>query len=589
MQALLYCDRAHVRSSNSPRINFRPNVKNSVDHDFDPVTLEIFWSRLISIADESAAALLRTSFSTIVRESNDFATVLMDRERRLARREHRRHPVVRRHPAAHQRKTFWSASRPTTWQPGDCVITNDPWLATGHLPDITMAAPIFHRGALVGFCGLDRAFARHRRLAVVGRLPRAVRGGPAHPAGAFPARRARRIDDLIDFILANVRVPDQVLGDLEAQVTAQRSVRAAAGRIPRRCRHERSAPDSRTPLQARAERAMRRAIEAVPDGELPGERSMPTASSRADDAHRLRGRRRAAPTMHVDYAGTSPQIDRGINCVMNYTTPIRSIRSNARSIRSRRATKAPIGSITRRRAGGQHPQPALSGAGQRAPAHRASAGRRHLPRARRSHSRRGASPNAAARPRCARCSAASTATATASRQVLFATGGMGAARAPRRPSTHGVSDQCRRRQHRGVREHRAAHRLAEAAAPGFRAAPGSFRGGLGQEIGDRGRARPSRCGSRCCPTGTNTRRSGSLGGARRRAGRDRVRATAHARIRSRAPPSRPGDAADACVYAGGGGYGDPRDARSRRARAARPARRLHHVRGGARRIYGLEL
>ena len=46
--------------------------------NFDPVTLEILWSRLISIADESAAALLRTSFSTIVRESNDFATVLMD-------------------------------------------------------------------------------------------------------------------------------------------------------------------------------------------------------------------------------------------------------------------------------------------------------------------------------------------------------------------------------------------------------------------------------------------------------------------------------------------------------------------------------
>ena len=43
---------------------------------FDPITLEIFWSRLISIADESATALLRTSFSTIVRESNDFGTVL---------------------------------------------------------------------------------------------------------------------------------------------------------------------------------------------------------------------------------------------------------------------------------------------------------------------------------------------------------------------------------------------------------------------------------------------------------------------------------------------------------------------------------
>ena len=51
---------------------------NDAASQFDPVTLEILWSRLISIADESAAALLRTSFSTIVRESNDFGTVLMD-------------------------------------------------------------------------------------------------------------------------------------------------------------------------------------------------------------------------------------------------------------------------------------------------------------------------------------------------------------------------------------------------------------------------------------------------------------------------------------------------------------------------------
>ena len=54
--------------------------RNAEVDPFDPVTLEIFWSRLISIADEAATGLLRTAFSTIVRESNDFATVLMDRD-----------------------------------------------------------------------------------------------------------------------------------------------------------------------------------------------------------------------------------------------------------------------------------------------------------------------------------------------------------------------------------------------------------------------------------------------------------------------------------------------------------------------------
>src|SRR3982074_3474706 len=55
------------------------DISQSAADAFDPVTLEIFWSRLISLADEAAAGLLRTAFSTIVRESNDYASVLMDR------------------------------------------------------------------------------------------------------------------------------------------------------------------------------------------------------------------------------------------------------------------------------------------------------------------------------------------------------------------------------------------------------------------------------------------------------------------------------------------------------------------------------
>src|SRR6059058_2721817 len=56
------------------------DARNADADPFDPVTIEILWSRLILIADEAATGLLRTAFSTIVRESNDFATVLMDRD-----------------------------------------------------------------------------------------------------------------------------------------------------------------------------------------------------------------------------------------------------------------------------------------------------------------------------------------------------------------------------------------------------------------------------------------------------------------------------------------------------------------------------
>ncbi|MEL0020983.1 MAG: hydantoinase B/oxoprolinase family protein, partial [Rickettsiales bacterium] len=94
--------------------------------NFDPVTLEILWSRLISIADESAAALLRTSFSTIVRESNDFATVLMDANGdSLAENTAGIPSFVGMLPDA--LKAFVKRIPIEKWNPGDCIITNDPW------------------------------------------------------------------------------------------------------------------------------------------------------------------------------------------------------------------------------------------------------------------------------------------------------------------------------------------------------------------------------------------------------------------------------------------------------------------------------
>src|ERR1700741_3687539 len=120
--------------------------------EFDPVSLEIFWRRLISIADESAAALLQTSFSTIVRESNDFATSLMDANgASLAENTAGIPSFVGILPRT--LKHLLARFPKEQWRSGDCVITNDPWMATGHLPDFTFVSPIFHRGALVGFAG----------------------------------------------------------------------------------------------------------------------------------------------------------------------------------------------------------------------------------------------------------------------------------------------------------------------------------------------------------------------------------------------------------------------------------------------------
>jgi N-methylhydantoinase B len=290
------------------------NQRNAQLDPFDPVTIEIFWSRLISIADEAATGLLRTAFSTIVRESNDFATVLMDREGNSIS-ENTGGIASFSCILPRTTKAFLERFPPETWRPGDCVITNDPWLATGHLPDFTAVSPIFYRGTLVGFSGsiahspdVGGALwsADCRELFEEGiRIP---------PTRLL--REGTRNEELAELLLANVRVPRQVLGDLDAQVIANevcvlRVVEFLddVGLV--------SLQELGGILHTRADVALRQAIAAVPDGTY-------RATLEADGFDHEVTRIMCAVTvsgerMHIDYAGTSPQIDRGINCVYNYT------------------------------------------------------------------------------------------------------------------------------------------------------------------------------------------------------------------------------------------------------------------------------
>lgn len=316
---------------------------------FDPVTLEILWSRLISITDESAAALLRASFSTIVRESNDYATVLMDEHADALAENTAGIPSFVGILPRTLKQMFDRIPR-TAWRPGDCVITNDPWLATGHLPDITMAAPIYHQGRLVGFSG---SIAHSPDIG--GSLWSAdcrelYEEGLRIPPVKFLVE-GRPNPDVFDFITGNVRVPQQVLGDLWAQVSAQQVCARRLGEFLDDAGMVDLTALSKA-LQDRAEMAMRRAIEDVPDGEY---RSTIVADGFDADETRIECRVVIRGSeLTVDYAGTSRQIDRGLNSVMNYTYaysvyPIKCALDpltprNEGSYRSVRV-EAPLGSI----------------------------------------------------------------------------------------------------------------------------------------------------------------------------------------------------------------------------------------------------
>src|SRR5207344_3336634 len=117
---------------------------------FDAVSLGIMWDRLVSLVDEIVSTLVRTSFSTIVNESYDLTCVVLDAEANSIAQGTFSVPVfigsapitlrhmLKRYPAE-------------TLKPGDVIITNDPWLGTGHLYDITMVRPVFRGGRIVAY------------------------------------------------------------------------------------------------------------------------------------------------------------------------------------------------------------------------------------------------------------------------------------------------------------------------------------------------------------------------------------------------------------------------------------------------------
>lgn len=290
------------------------NMNNPTGGNFDPVTLEIFWNRLISIADESAAALLRTSFSTIVRESNDFGTVLMD-ENGDSLSENTGGIPSFSGILPRTLKHFLARFPKETWKPGDCVITNDPWLATGHLPDITMAMPIFHDGNLVGFSG---SIAHSPDIG--GSLWSADCGELFEEGLRIPPMKflveGQPNELLQEMILSNVRLPDQVLGDLNAQVTANQVCGRRLNEFLDDSELTNLTALSQT-LQQRAETVMRRAIEEVPDGVYHA--TLDADGFAPDETHIECTIRVKGSTLNIDYAGTSPQIKRGLNTVMNYT------------------------------------------------------------------------------------------------------------------------------------------------------------------------------------------------------------------------------------------------------------------------------
>ncbi len=279
----------------------------------DPILLEVLWNRLISVVEEQARALMRTSFTSVVRESGDLSAGVFDRRGRMVAQAVTGTPghINTMATSVHH---FLREIPAETLRPGDALVTNNPQQTAGHLNDFTVITPIFRGGEIVAF------FGNTCHALDVGGRGLGADARQVYEEGLFvPVTRLFREgepnEELFRLVRANVRTPFEVVGDLYAQagsneVGGERLIEMieefGLGDIE-------SLSDE---ICTRSERAMREAIAALPDGLYEKE----AYTDGFDEPIRLAVSIRVeGDEMRLDYAGSAPQSERGINVVLNYT------------------------------------------------------------------------------------------------------------------------------------------------------------------------------------------------------------------------------------------------------------------------------
>jgi N-methylhydantoinase B len=278
-----------------------------------PVELEVCWNRLVSIASEQAATMVNSAFSVVLGEMEDLSAGVFDRRGVMLAQSVQGAPGHLGSLGIGV-KHFVAAFDEASLAPGDVLITNDPWLVSGHKHDITVVSPVFVAGRLVGFTASNC-----HAVDIGGRIFSATAEAVYEEGLHIPMMKlfdaGRRNETLFRLIETNVRSPELVLGDLMAQVSANQVAGERMATLMAEHRLGDLGPLA-DEITGRTEGLMRRAIAELPDGtyrhsiELDGFGS-PLIIAVAITVD--------GDEMTVDFDGTSAQIGMGVNCVLNYT------------------------------------------------------------------------------------------------------------------------------------------------------------------------------------------------------------------------------------------------------------------------------
>ncbi|MGU3495076.1 hydantoinase B/oxoprolinase family protein [Xanthobacteraceae bacterium A53D] len=283
---------------------------------FDPITLEVLRNALEATAQEMGTVLKHTSFSPNIKERMDASCSIFDaRAQLVAQAEH-----VPVHLGAMLRAVGPTIDVIGHLDPGDVVVVNDPFPGGGHLPDITVIAPVFAGERLIAYVA-NRA----HHSDVGGMEPGSM---PAKSTELFqegliipPVRlfkRGEMQDDILRFILANVRTPAERRGDLNAQVAA---LRIGQRRIEEMCETYGAdlLVEGFDAILDYAERRMRRRLSELPDGVFEAQDQLDEDGTDPEPVLIKVKVSVAGDTLALDFSGSARQRRGNINVVAPLT------------------------------------------------------------------------------------------------------------------------------------------------------------------------------------------------------------------------------------------------------------------------------
>jgi N-methylhydantoinase B len=281
---------------------------------FDPITLEIFWRRLISIVDESDSSVARTAFSSLLRDAHDYTCMFTDQKGRELAQGSFATPGQSGAMALGIKNLVTKLSL-ETYKPGDIFITNDPWALAGHLNDVCVMSPIFYKNNVVAFTACvfhhsdigGRVSSDNHDVFEEGLFIPLVKlydGGVLNPS-------------VMEMIRWNVRTPDEVIGDIRSQIAANHVCSEKIGQMLRENDLE-NLDDLADQVISRTEKSMREEIEKIPDGIYRAEGIIEQMKGQQDVVIKAAVEVKGSD-ITVDLDGSSPQVNWGGNVVYNFT------------------------------------------------------------------------------------------------------------------------------------------------------------------------------------------------------------------------------------------------------------------------------